>query len=150
VGVPIDPVGRFFSRVRKSEYCWHWTGAKTPRGYGKLSVNNRLTYAHRFSYRHHCNPYIADHILVCHKCDNPSCVNPDHLFIGTPADNSRDMVEKNRSHRGSLTHKELVNILRRCAAGEKAYLVAKDYGVSEALISMIRSGKRYLNPENWK
>lgn len=142
MGKPKNPVPRFWARVKKGGGCWEWTGAKTPKGYGKFSVDNKLMYAHRFSYIHHCNSYIGDR-LVCHRCDNPSCVNPSHLFVGTPADNSRDMVEKKRGHGGKLTDSEIEDIVQRKLSGEKGNHIARAYGISEALVSMIHAGKRY-------
>jgi hypothetical protein len=96
-------VDRFFDKVRKSEQCWIWTGSK---GSGKDNYGffylhgNRKTgqknvRAHRYSYELH-NGKIPDGLLVLHKCDTPSCVNPDHLFLGTNKDNSDDKIRKGR------------------------------------------------------
>lgn len=83
---------RFLSKVEFSSYCWNWQGRKNKSGYGKLG--NR--YAHRLSYELFNNNSIPEKMCICHKCDNPSCVNPDHLFLGTQKDNMRDMIKKGR------------------------------------------------------
>lgn len=76
--------------------CWNWTGYKTELGYGRLRLNNKKTLAHRASYEIFVGK-IPDKKLVCHKCDNPSCLNPDHLFLGTNNDNVQDRVKKGRT-----------------------------------------------------
>ena len=76
--------------------CWLWTGAWDTRGYGKFKVTNSATgKAHRFFYKQMVGP-IPDGMLVCHRCDTPSCVNPVHLFLGTAADNAEDKRRKGR------------------------------------------------------
>lgn len=77
--------------------CWLWSGRANRRGYGVLYVRGKNLFAHRVSYEEHRGP-IPPGLLVCHKCDNPPCINPDHLFVGTQSDNLTDMHRKKRHH----------------------------------------------------
>lgn len=83
---------RFFSKFSKSNSCWVWHGLKNKAGYGRFGGK----YAHRMSWEIFNNQIIPLGMLVCHHCDNPGCVNPDHLFLGTQKDNMQDMISKNR------------------------------------------------------
>lgn len=84
-----------FYWLTTSAGCWEWTRARNDKGYGQLRIDGRLVYAHRWSYEQHTGP-IPDGLQVLHRCDNPPCVNPEHLFLGSQADNMRDMVAKGR------------------------------------------------------
>lgn len=86
---------RFWSHVDKSGECWIWTASRVPWGYGKTVRNREETYAHRYSWEMAYGP-IPDGMLVMHSCDNPPCVNPSHLLLGTPKDNMDDMRAKGR------------------------------------------------------
>lgn len=100
-----DPVARFWEKVDKTPTCWIWRGTKVRSGYGqhRLDVTVAIA-AHRFSYELHYGK-ITGHVAgdpelelcVCHTCDNPSCVNPEHLFVGTDKDNIHDMIRKGRA-----------------------------------------------------
>lgn len=156
----VDPVQRFWGRVLKAEGCWLWTGGKTSRGYGRLKVKDgplKDVYAHRFSYRLHFGP-IPDGAYVCHHCDNPPCVRPDHLFLGSPADNTRDARRKGRMATGDrnasrryperrpsgeqhansrLTVPQVVQIRERFDGGEEQKALAEQFGVSGQTIFRI-------------
>jgi hypothetical protein len=86
----------FWDKVRKTKFCWIWQGGRTGSNYGELHRNNRPILAHRYSYELHYGP-ITNGLWVLHHCDNPPCVNPSHLFLGTPKDNTQDMINKGRA-----------------------------------------------------
>lgn len=89
---------RFWKSVSKEPHekgCWEWQGGKARRGYGRLSTRGGMVAAHRFSFWVH-NKFLIDTLPICHRCDNPSCVNPEHLFQGTQLDNARDCLAKGR------------------------------------------------------
>ncbi len=92
---------RFLAKVNKViDGCWEWTAYKDRWGYGSVSLRNKTCKAHRVSYQHHIGE-IQEELLVLHKCDNPKCVNPAHLFTGTHQDNMDDMVLKERQSKGN-------------------------------------------------
>ncbi len=99
-----DPIIRFWKMVDKDTpvhpilgtSCWLWTGCKLPYAHGQFNVgNHKIVLAHRFSWELHYGS-IPEGLYVCHHCDNPSCVRPDHLFIGTQKDNVQDCIQKGR------------------------------------------------------
>lgn len=138
---------RFWSFVNKSEGCWEWQGGKTRQGYGLIYFKGRRWAAHRLSYFLNVSQDI-ENLFVCHRCDNPQCVRPDHLFLGTPLDNVRDMIQKNRSRKGE-THGQakLTNIqvqeIREIGKGMTQKEIAAKYGIRQDSVSRILSGKRY-------
>lgn len=93
----------FWSKIAKTATCWEWTGASNTQGYGYCSTQRITILAHRFSWEIHNGRAIPPGMVICHKCDNPWCVNPEHLFLGTAADNIADMLQKREARRGGST-----------------------------------------------
>jgi hypothetical protein len=127
--------------------CWNWTAGKDKNGYGQFSPYRRQNMrAHRASYELHREP-IPEGLCVCHRCDNPSCINPDHLFLGTNAENTADRQAKGRQRyaigsacgRAKLTEEEVSVIL--AAEGVTHRKLADRFGVTQSTISEIRSRK---------
>lgn len=129
--------------------CWEWTGAKYWTGYGHIIADKVHYAAHRASYMLYIGD-IPDGMVVCHKCDNPPCVNPAHLFLGTKADNSSDMVRKARSARGEknakakLTEDQVREVLRLRKSGLTLQALADRFKVTKKAVHFIITGK------NWK
>jgi hypothetical protein len=138
--------GRESYRVDEETGCWVWLGGARSFGHG----THRGMSTHRLSWEYANGP-IPTGLCVLHKCDNPPCMNPDHLFLGTIQDNNRDMMEKGRNraasgvdhYRAKLTPKQVVEIRRRSRRGNGAAL-AREFGVHVMTISAIIHGK------NWK
>ncbi len=148
-------VGLVLSRVQKSDGCWEWSGARTKAGYGLVKVGGRKgknLYTHR-TVAAALIGEIPPGYYVCHRCDNPRCCRPDHLFIGTPADNNWDKSRKGRAVgpglRGELVPsaklkaKDVVAIREQLRAGRKGKDIAASFGVSPTTISSIKLGKRW-------
>ena len=88
-------IARFWMNVKKLDDCWEWQASLHPRGYGRFNLNGKIVRAHRISYYLY-HDYISSKKLICHSCDNPRCVNPDHLWEGTSKQNTKDMIKKGR------------------------------------------------------
>lgn len=146
--MPIEQaIRRFWERVDTSGDCWLWTGKCTPRGYGKVVIRQIIFLAHRMSYVL-TNGQIPRGLCVCHHCDVRSCVNPNHLWLGTNLDNARDMVAKGRSPKGEacgwskLSEAQVLEIVRRYE-NETASSLAEEFGVSMGAIFSIVGGHNW-------
>jgi hypothetical protein len=149
---------RFWANTaRRESGCVEWLGKPTQTGgYGRLRVNGKQTKAHRYAYELTHGP-VADEVMVCHTCDNPICVNPEHLFLGDAFANMRDMAAKGRSagsRRKGEKHPlaklsdaqadEIVRRYRRRAPGcrSNSRQLAREFNVSASTINDIVNGKR--------
>jgi hypothetical protein len=139
---------RFWDKVEKTDGCWNWTGAKSTTGYGCFVLNGKTVKPHRYvmGFPKGC---------VLHHCDNRACVNPDHLYIGTYADNARDAVKRGRMHkldnRGEKNSqakldwgkvREIRELLKQGITQRK---IAEMYSVSQGTIMFINTGKTWAD-----
>lgn len=143
---------KLMSKVVTSDGCWEWLGSKDKNGYGSIRCDSGTKKAHRVSYLVHVGE-IPSGLYVLHKCDNPSCVSPHHLFLGTHRDNMRDMWSKGRGkavscgRKGSkngnsrLSEGDVIEIRLRLSCGESGASLSREYGVSKNLIYLIRDKK---------
>lgn len=141
---------RLLSKIAVDEItgCWNWVPPLHHSGYATLHADGRTRRAHRVSYEVHCGP-IPDGMCVCHRCDNPKCINPEHLFLGTTAENVADRESKGRhnSPKGEehgcakLTDQEVIAIRRESGASHRE--IAAKYGVSRTTVTEVRSGVRW-------
>lgn len=123
------------------EMCWPWLGAGKGNGYGHTSRGP----AHRVSYELFVGP-VPNGMDVCHKCDNRACVNPDHLFLGTRAENMADMKAKGRGAGGCRKHlreSQVQEIRRRLSVGIPQAEIARTMNVNRGTVSAIKQGKSY-------
>ena len=121
--------------------CWIWMLSTTKGGYGKASVGGKSELAHRAVWEARNGP-IPEGLLLCHKCDTPSCVNPYHMFLGTHQHNALDMVSKGRSAKGEKSAKAklsagLVETIRQMRGPRKK--IAEKMGVSETTIWLVQN-----------
>jgi len=146
---------RFWDNVEEVESgCWEWRAGRLKDGYGKAFLGGHWL-AHRLAYTVLVGP-IPEGLNVLHHCDNPPCVNPEHLFVGTQSDNMRDCVAKSRMRENSgeanphakLTVTQVVEIRARCRPGRGSPVnqtrLAEEYGITQAQVSAIVLGKSWL------
>lgn len=149
---------RFWQKVdkRSDDECWNWIGCTHHQwGYGTFKAEKKFMAAHRYSWTLHFGE-IPDGMLVCHKCDNPPCVNPKHLFLGTNADNMHDMKNKGRQALVSeeknpnvkLSREDVVQIKTLHASGKLSGAeLARRFGVKSETVYHILNGMIWKNVE---
>lgn len=136
--------------------CWIWMMSTNEKGYGRVyagRADGRQERAHRVSYRIFKGE-IPEGMIVCHRCDVPSCVNPDHLFLGSLKDNTQDMLAKGRNvpmvgemcGRAVLTEKQVREARRRYQAGDGSHRsLAEEYGVSKGAMCAVLTGRSWAH-----
>lgn len=137
---------RFWNYVDTSNECWIWTAGKGKNGYGKFAYVNSdgkkiTTGAHRYSYEL-SKGRIPKDMSVCHHCDNPPCVNPKHLFLGTTKDNVHDCMRKGRFPRGEKSGSSILTNAQALEIKEKCNILSlsEEYGISPRTIMDIVTG----------
>lgn len=162
-------IARFWSKVDKGDGsgCWNWTGTLNHKGYGRFAIGQKEPFAHRISYRLHIGE--PGDLFVCHHCDNPRCVRPDHFFLGTNLDNLLDSIAKGRrrvprgdahylrqnpekaprgeaNKNSKLTSKQVKEIRASYIPRKvSCYALAKKFNVSAGLIHHIISRKTWTH-----
>jgi len=151
LAIPPDVRFRRFISPPTEQGCTLWTGSRFKEGYGHFGISRGVaSYAHRFAWTLVHGP-IPDGLFVLHRCDNPPCVNPDHLFLGTALDNAQDMIAKGRGLRGEqlswakLTPSSVRLVRERIASGQSSVKeLAEELGVARATV------RRAAQGESWK
>ncbi len=132
--------------IIKENNCWEWKKTKLKNGYGVYCFHGERIYAHRKSYEFHNNVKLNREEMICHKCDNPLCINPDHLFLGSQFDNIKDGIDKGRI-KGKSHSKEIVLKIRKLYnSGEyKQIELSRMFGVEQSVVSGIINYKKRKN-----
>jgi len=141
-----DVVKHLLDRCIPSGDCLLWQKS-IRNGYGQLTLHGKVHYAHRLMYEAYYNHSIPKDQLVRHLCGNPACCNPQHLALGTQKDNMQDMVQHGRSRPGVKHHNVKlseveVELIRNSTATQR--VLAKQFGVCQTTISLIKRGKRWV------
>jgi hypothetical protein len=129
--------------------CLVYSRYKNRKGYGRIKYNGRMMLSHRLAWELDRGVEPPPGLYVCHRCDNPSCCNPEHLFLGTATDNNRDRAAKGRgydssgerNHMHKLTNEQVGEVRALLKSGMRQPHIAAKYGVSSSLISLINTGK---------
>lgn len=140
-------VVRFWSKIERTDSCWEWRGGRSSNGYGVLYVDGRQVGAHRFSYETLVGPIEGD-LFVLHECDNKGCVNPEHLHLGTQADNMMERTERGRAdaprgtaHRSAKLTEDDIRAIRNDQ--RSLSVIANEYNVVISCISRIRNRRSW-------
>ena len=134
--------------TRSFDECWIYDGYLLPNGYGHVEFQGEKHYTHRLMYEFAKGP-IPYGMLVCHTCDTPSCMNPDHLFLGTYKDNMQDCISKGRMAKGSrngrskLNEDQVIEIKSLLKKGNSHREIAQEFGVAKTTVSHINTGYRW-------
>jgi hypothetical protein len=139
-------LARYWDRVEKTDDCWPWKGAKTTRGYGTISARGKTMLAHRVAWEI-ANGSPPGEMDVCHTCDNTSCVNPNHLFLGDARANMGDMDSKGRRvNANERITAEIANDIRAryAVGGVRQKDLAEEFGLSQPAISDV------LRNQTWR
>lgn len=142
-----SPEVRFWKYVNKTDGCWLWTGNKHTDGYGRFTRSHHDSVpAHRYSWMIHYGD-IPSGMQICHRCDTPPCVNPSHLFLGTPKDNYDDMVNKGRQKSGPfiLTREQAVYIKSIPRTYGAISRIARELSVTRGVVYRVINGKTWKN-----
>jgi hypothetical protein len=136
---------RFHQRYEiKENDCWEWQGSLMPNGYGRIAFGVDYQYAHRVSW-FLFHGYFSKK-LICHKCDNRQCVNPNHLFEGTPKENTKDALKKGRLARGERHGKSFLSkkqVLQIRKSTKTQYQLSEEFGVSQSQICRVKNRKNW-------